>query len=142
MEYSNNLGMNKPMRFSSFVDALTWATAYNQANANAGLTPVYSEEQVKRIEGFMNGTFPYEYDPENPIDNIWAGRRNGNANYNWPRVLLADHSFNHKHNLSLSGGTERLSYYLSGGFPIKRASIDTDMIIIDDTTFYQTLTLK
>lgn len=62
--------MNTPIRFSSFVDALTWATAYNQANANAGLTPVYSAEQMERIKGYMNGTFPYEYDPENPTKNI------------------------------------------------------------------------
>ncbi len=115
VEYSNNLGMNTPIRFSSFVDALTWATAYNQANANAGLTPVYSAEQMERIKGYMNGTFPYEYDPENPIDNIWAGRRNGNANYNWPKVLLADHSFNQKHHVNISGGSERTNYYLSGG---------------------------
>ncbi|WP_352421789.1 TonB-dependent receptor [Proteiniphilum sp.] len=116
IEYSNNLGMNSPIRFSSFVDALTWATAYNQANANAGLTPVYSDEQMNRIKGYMDGTFPYEYDPENPIDNIWAGRRNGNANYNWPKKLLADHSFNQKHHVNISGGSERTSYYLSGGF--------------------------
>lgn len=115
VEYSNNIGMNKPMRFSSFVDALTWATAYNQANANAGLTPVYSDEQMQRIRGYMDGTFPYEYDPDKPIDNIWAGRRNGNANYDWPTVLLADHSFNQKHNVNLSGGSERINYYLSGG---------------------------
>src|SRR5690625_4543276 len=116
VEYSNNIGMNKPMRISSFVDAMTWATAYNQANANAGLPPVYSNEQVERIQGYMDGTFPYEYDPENPIDNIWAGRRNGNANYDWPRVLLADQSFNQKHNINLSGGSENTNFFLSGGF--------------------------
>src|SRR5690625_3795463 len=64
----------------------------------------------------MDGTFPYEYDPENPMDNIWAGRRNGNANYDWPRVLLADQSFNQKHNINLSGGSENTNFFLSGGF--------------------------
>lgn len=116
VEYNNNFSMNSPIGVASFVDALTWATAYNQANANAGLTPVYSDEQVERIRGFMNGTFPYEYDPDNPIDNIWAGRRNGNANYDWPQILIGNTSFNQKHHINLSGGTERTNYYLSGGF--------------------------
>src|SRR5690554_1416187 len=116
IEYNNNLSMNSPIGVASFVDAMTWATAYNQANANAGLTPVYSNEQMQRIEGYMNGTFPYEYDPENPIDNIWAGRRNGNANYDWPQILIGNTSFNQKHHINLSGGTEKTNYYLSGGF--------------------------
>lgn len=116
VEYNNNLSMNTPIGVPSFVDAYTWATAYNQANANAGLTPVYSDEQMDRISGYMNGTFPYEYDPENPIDNIWAGRRNGNATYDWPQILIGNTSFNQKHHINLSGGTERTNYYLSGGF--------------------------
>ncbi|HLT05903.1 MAG TPA: TonB-dependent receptor [Cyclobacteriaceae bacterium] len=116
IEYNNNFSMNSPIGVASFVDAMTWATAYNQANANAGLTPVYSDEQVERIRGYMNGTFPYEYDPDNPIDNIWAGRRNGNANYDWPQILIGNTSYNQKHHINISGGTERTNYYLSGGF--------------------------
>lgn len=116
VEYNNNLGMNIPLRVASFIDAYTWSQAYNQANANAGLTPVYSNEQVDRIKGYMDGTFPYEYDPDNPIINIWAGRREGNANYDWPRLLIADHSFNQKHHVNVSGGSDRTNYYVSGGF--------------------------
>ncbi len=116
VQYSNNLSFNTPIRVPSFVDSYTWATAYNQANANAGLTPVYSDEQMNRIKGHIDGTFPYEYDPENPIDNIWAGRRNGNANNDWPHMLLRDYSVNQKHNLSVSGGNEKNQYFLSGGY--------------------------
>lgn len=116
IQYSNNFSMNSPIRVPSFVDSYTWATAYNQANANAGLNPVYSDEQMNRIRGYIDGTFPYEYDPENPIDNIWAGRRNGNANWDWPRVLLRDYSLNQKHNLSVSGGNEKNQYFISGGY--------------------------
>ena len=117
IEYTNNLSMNSPIGVPDFVDALTWATAYNQANANAGIAaPVYSDEQMERIKGYMNGTFLYEYDPENPVTNIWAGRRIGNANYNWPKELIADNSFNQKHHVNLSGGTGKTNYYLSGGY--------------------------
>lgn len=117
VEYSNNLSMNKPIGVPDFENSLIWATAYNQANSNAGIAaPVYSDEQMERIKGYLDGTFPYEYDPENPVTNIFAGRRVGNANYNWPKELLADNSFNHKHNLNLSGGNGKTNYYLSGGF--------------------------
>src|SRR5690606_25452995 len=116
IKYTNNLSLASPIKLPHFIDSYTWATAYNQANANAGLNPVYSDEQMERIKGYLDGTFPYEYDPENPIDNIWAGRRNGNANNDWPHILMADNSFSQKHNLEASGGTENTQYYVAGGY--------------------------
>src|SRR5690606_17393586 len=104
IQYSNNLSWASPLKVPSFIDSYTWATAYNQANANGGsATPVYSAEQMERIQGYLDGSFPYEYDPEHPIDNIWAGRRNGNANNDWPQILISDHSFSQKHNVNISG---------------------------------------
>lgn len=116
VDYSNNLSLSSLLRLPHFIDSYTWATAYNQANANAGLTPVYSSEQMERIKGYIDGTFPHEYDPENPIDNIWAGRRNGNANNDWPHILMGNNELSHKHNLNISGGSERTQYFLSAGY--------------------------
>lgn len=116
IQYTNNLSLASPIKLPHFIDSYTWATAYNQANANAGLNPVYSDEQMVRIQGYLDGSFPYEYDPENPIDNIWAGRRNGNANNDWPHILMADNSFSQKHNLNVSGGSDAIQYYAAGGY--------------------------
>src|SRR5690606_27438720 len=114
--------MSSLLRLPHFIDSYTWATAYNQANANAGLAPVYSDEQMERIKGYIDGTFPHEYDPENPINNIWAGRRNGNANNDWPHILMGNNSLSHKHNLNVTGGSERTQYFLSGGYTRDRKS--------------------
>lgn len=116
VDYSNNLSLSSLLRLPHFIDSYTWATAYNQANANAGLTPVYSNEQMERIKGYMDGTFPHEYDPDNPIDNIWAGRREGNANNDWPHLLMGNNTLSHKHNLNVTGGSERTQYFLSAGY--------------------------
>jgi TonB-linked SusC/RagA family outer membrane protein len=97
------------------VDALTWVTAYNQASTNAGSAPLYPESQIERIRGHIDGTFPYEYDPENPISGLWAGRRHGNANYSWPRELFKPYSMQQKHDVSLSGGDDKTQYYVSLG---------------------------
>ncbi|MVZ60706.1 SusC/RagA family TonB-linked outer membrane protein [Sphingobacterium humi] len=115
MDYSNNFSLAKPIHLPHFVDSYTWATAYNQANANAGLTPVYSDEQMERIKGYLDGTFEYEYDPNKPIDNIWAGRRNGNANNDWPHILMGNNALSQKHNVNVSGGSEKTQYFLSAG---------------------------
>jgi len=116
IQYTDNLSTSTPIRNPSHIDSYRWATVYNQAQANAGLAPLYSDAQVERIKGYMDGSFPYEYDPDNPINNIWAGRRDGNANNNWARLLLRDNSFSQKHNINVNGGNEKNQYYISGGF--------------------------
>ncbi len=115
IQYSNNLAVNSPIRFPSMVSSLTWATAFNQANANAGLAPVYSDEQMGRIRGYLDGTFPHEYNPAAPIAGIFNGRREGNANYDWPQLMMKDHTFSQKHNFNLSGGDQKTTYFVSGG---------------------------
>jgi len=116
IQYNTNQSLLTPIKYPSFVDALTWATAYNQANANAGLAPVYPDEMVDRIKRYMEGTFPYEYNPDKPISNMWAGRREGNANYDWPQIMIKDWSYTQKHNLNVSGGDLKTQYFLSGGY--------------------------
>ncbi|GGH03204.1 SusC/RagA family TonB-linked outer membrane protein [Parapedobacter pyrenivorans] len=116
IQYTDNLAFSSPVRLPSFVDSYTWATAYNQAALNAGATVVYSEEQMERIQGYLDGSFPYEYNPDDPIDNLWGGRRDGNANNDWPQLLMRDNSFSQKHNINVSGGNEHSQYYVAGGY--------------------------
>ncbi len=117
VQYNNTLSLASPVRPLSQVDALTWATAYNQANANALVsTPIYSDEQMNRIRDYMAGTYPYEYDPNNPISGIFLGRRNGNANYDWASLMFKNNTFNQKHNINVSGGTDKTQFYIAGGF--------------------------
>src|SRR5690606_24748783 len=48
IQYNNNLSLATPIKVPDLVNSLTWATAFNQANANAGLAPVYGPAQVQR----------------------------------------------------------------------------------------------
>lgn len=116
IKYSNNLSFSQPLKVPHYVDAYTWAVAFNEASHNIGAKDVYSKEQMERIKGYMNGTFPYEYDPENPIDYIWGGRRDGNANYDWPHILIANYAFSQKHNINVDGGNERTQYHIGGTY--------------------------
>ncbi|GAA4440657.1 TonB-dependent receptor [Ravibacter arvi] len=116
IQYTTNLALSSPVRVPSQVNSLTWATAFNQANANAGLAPVYGDAQMDRIRGYLDGSYKTEYDPNNPPNTIWAGRQQGNANNNWPQLLMKDFAFNQKHNINVSGGNDKTQYYVSGGF--------------------------
>src|SRR5699024_5464002 len=47
---------------------------------------------------------------------IWGGRRDGNANYDWPHILMANYSFSQKHNININGGNERTQYHIGGTY--------------------------
>src|SRR5690606_3417982 len=100
VDYSNNASMSSLLRLPHFIDSYTWATAYNQEDVNVFIENEYSDYQMDHIKEYIDGTFPDEYDPENPITNIWAGRRNGNANNDWPNMLMGNHFFRLNHNLN------------------------------------------
>lgn len=115
VQYSNNLSFAIPIYVPSMLDSYTYAVAFNQARANAGLGPTFPDEQVERIKGYMEGTYPYPYNPNNPPNSHWRGRWDGNANNNWTKMYYKDYAFQQKHNVNLSGSTGKTNFYLNGG---------------------------
>lgn len=116
ISYNNNLSFASPLNIPHFVDALTWVTAYNQVQANAGLAPVYPAEQVERVKGYMAGTYKTEYNPDKPPTSIWRGRWDGNANYDWPAEYYKKNSFSQKHTMNVEGGGDKTQYFISAGY--------------------------
>lgn len=116
IQYNFYQAWASPIRVPSFVDALTWSTAFNQAAQNAGIAKIYSDEQLGRIKGYMEGSYQSEYDVDNPPTSIWNGRWRGNANYNWPEMFYRDNSPSSKHNINVEGGDDHTQYYISLGY--------------------------
>lgn len=115
VEYSNNTSFSAPIYIPSMESSLIYATAFNQAAANAGVTPTFPAEQVERIKGYINGTYKDEYNRANPPVSQWRGRWDGNANYNWTKEYYKKYSLHQKHNVNLSGGGEKSQYYINAG---------------------------
>lgn len=116
IQYNYNLGLASPINLPKWRNALEYVTARNQALTNAGQAPKFPAAQIDRIERYMAGTYLPEYDTANPPPTLWRGRHDGNANYEWFDMYFKDVVPNHKHGLSLSGGTDKSQYYISLGY--------------------------
>lgn len=88
----------------SFAQPSTWPEQYgsyeraywaNQARANDGLTPIYDDEAMKKIQ---DGSDPLNY-----------------ANTNWRKLVLNDWAPQQKHTVRLTGGNEVNKFYISLG---------------------------
>jgi TonB-linked SusC/RagA family outer membrane protein len=88
--------MQQPTLFPKYLDAYETAKLYNQAKVNDGLAPYFSDTD---LELYKNGKDPY-----------------GHPNNNWREILFKNNSLQSRNNLDVSGGTDKVKYFLSTGF--------------------------
>lgn len=94
-----------PQRMVEFVDAARWMEVYNDAEQarNPGVTPRWSQEAIDMTRA---GTNPYLY-----------------PNTDWLGIMFKDMTMNQRANVNLSGGSNRVTYYMS-----LQANHDTGML--------------
>lgn len=93
---SYNHSFAQPTRIVKMADAATYANAHNWANIAKGLDPTYSVDDIRK---FADGSDPLNY-----------------PNTDWYRTVQKTWTHQDKANLSLRGGSEKVQYFMSGGF--------------------------
>ena len=88
-------GLQMPVRKPKFLNSYQTAMLVNEAYANDGLQPQFSQED---LDLFQSGTDPY-----------------GHPDVNWYDEIFKDVAFQQNANVDFSGGSERLKYFISGG---------------------------
>lgn len=91
INYTGTVGGSVPTIFPHGLNAYQFATLTDEADINQGLQPTYSEEQVEQYkDGTLKGT-------------------------DWFGLLARSYSPQIQHNLSVTGGTDKVSYFFSIG---------------------------
>ncbi|MGN6437171.1 MAG: SusC/RagA family TonB-linked outer membrane protein [Agriterribacter sp.] len=96
LDYNGYVGWQNPTRLTRFVNAFEYASMRNAANANVGSPAVYTEEELQK---FKDGSDPDLYPDHDVLKELIT-----------PNALMTGH------NISLSGGTDKLRYYGGLGF--------------------------
>lgn len=89
-------GYTKPLDLPSFVDGATFMELQNEALENQGSLPLNSQSQ---IDNTRKGTDPYYY-----------------PSVNWMHALIKPLASVQRTTLNVSGGSERMRYFVSGAF--------------------------
>lgn len=124
------VGISSSLRFSKLIyvpktlNSLVYSKFINEASKNYANQVFIPEEQIEKIKAFMNGELKYGTAPVPNAPNQWLGIGEGRssdwysgfANTDWWDVMYKDVGFEQKHDIYVSGGTEKLTYYASGGF--------------------------
>lgn len=96
LAYNGYVGWQNPTRLADFVNSYEYATLFNAANANEGRPPAYSEYHLQK---YKDGSDP-----------------DGHPNHDVLDELITRNTVITNHNLSLSGGGEKVKYFAAMGY--------------------------
>jgi TonB-linked SusC/RagA family outer membrane protein len=119
VNYSNNFALAQPLNFPKMVGTLDFAYAMNDAAINQGSAPWYNDDALTRLKANIAkpGSAPVMFGkPDGLTWNIGAMGLGAADNTDWRSILFKNFAFRQRENLSISGGTEKINYYLSAGY--------------------------
>lgn len=120
INYNNSFKFSSPVILPHMMDSYTFALYFNEASKNSGSGAYFSDEWLQRIKDFQAGKL---INPANgrpmttvPKGNIWSDYNGGNDNIDWYKEVYKKVASSQEHNVSVNGGNEKTTYYISGNF--------------------------
>lgn len=94
--YSLNYGFQRVTKFNNNLGSYEYATLLNEALLNDNLPLAYSNDDIRK---FRDGSDPIQF-----------------PNTNWQKLVLGGTAPQMQHNLSFSGGSDKVKYFASLGY--------------------------
>lgn len=123
--FRTEAGVQAPVRTPNFLDSYNTALLVNEANVNDGITPQFTQND---LDLFKSGTDPY-----------------GHSNINWYKAINKPLSLQANSNLDISGGTQAVKYFISGGAFTQNGSIrnfSTNSDGVNSNYFYKRYNIR
>ena len=114
VSYTGNVRFTDALQIPEMMDSYQFAQYFNAAAANAGQSPVFSAEILQRIQDYQAGKISSVSTPNQ--QNKWNAYSGANANTDWFAEVYKNWVPSQEHNLSVSGGSDKLTYRVSGSF--------------------------
>ena len=114
VSYTGNVIFNSPVHLPKMMDSIHFYKYWNRAALNNGQALPFGADIIQRIEDYAAGIITTGTVAQN--DGMWGTYELGNASTDWFQVFYGSNVPSHNHNISVSGGTDRLNYRVSGSY--------------------------
>ena len=108
LTYSDGFTYTKFTSSPDYLNSAQYAEVLNEGLVNSNQAPFYSQAEV---EAFRTGSDPINY-----------------PNTDWKNLVIKDWGFQQRHNLSLSGGSQEVKYFVNAGY-LNQASNYTEDVL-------------
>lgn len=129
VSYEGNLRFSDANQIPKMLDSYRFAQFWNEAAKNSGQGVIFGDkamENIKAHQEYVNGTYKGEINDENRnaiiygttagSNDRWLLYGGGTANTDWFREMYRNWVPSNEHNLSVSGGNEKVTFLISGNF--------------------------
>ena len=113
VNYNTNLRWNTPINMPDMMTSHQYATFFDQAEFNNSGNHLYSDEERQKIWNYMTGA------SDVVVEQGSGGKWNYDhtyANIDWLNQYFKHNSFSQEHNASISGGSDKVTFYASGNY--------------------------
>lgn len=131
--YRGNVGFSSPINMPQMMSSLEYAAYSNQRDLNMGRTPQISNETIELMKGFMANPYSAEFPgvrPNTQNDGWESSDYTQYGNTDWFKYYFKDKAVRHSHNLSITGGSEKSTYYVGMGYTYQQGllnEVDDDL---------------
>ncbi|WP_370861430.1 TonB-dependent receptor [Parabacteroides faecis] len=114
INYNGNVRFQTPIKMPEMANSWEFVNMFNDAQFNLNGNNLFDAGYMQQVKDYMDGKTD---------DYIWGEGSGGKWNYDyttanvdWLKEYYRSMSPSHEHNISASGGTDKISYYLSGNY--------------------------
>ena len=108
LSYTNAFTYTSFTSSPDYLSSAQYGEVLNEGLRNDNQAPFYSEEQ---IEAYRSGSDPINY-----------------PNTDWKGLVLDNSGFQQRHNLSLSGGSDKIKYFINAGYLSQGSNYSEDVL--------------
>ena len=128
VSYSGDVRFSTATQVPHMLDSYRFAEYWNEAQRNQNGGTVFNEETMQRIQNYMAGmytdpTTPEYYGTTAGSNNKWQQYGNAFANTDWFDEFYNKNVPATQHNISVSGGTDKFNYLISGSYLLQNGLI-------------------
>lgn len=113
INYHTNLRWNTPVFMPDMMNSYQFVTFFDQAQYNGNGNHLYSDKERQKVYDYMTGASDVF------VEMGSGGKWNYDhtyANVDWLDEYYKNTSFSQEHNASVSGGNDKVTYYVSGNY--------------------------
>jgi TonB-linked SusC/RagA family outer membrane protein len=114
--YDGNFRVNTPLKMPQQMDSYSFAKYYRTAAENSQEAIRFTDAYLQRIKDFQDGKLGKNTIPTNNGTQWADGYDYGNDNVDWFKAMYKSSAPSQEHSVRISGGTDKINYYLSGGY--------------------------
>lgn len=116
INYNNSFRISSPINLPEMMDSYTFANLWNSASMNQGTGAFFKDDLLQKMLDYQNGKISGGIDASS--NGLWGAPdfppfKTAYANTDWFSELYKDNVLSQEHNVSVNGGTDKLTYYAS-----------------------------